>query len=409
MSPFATIPGWSRRSFLGGAGVAGLTSVALAQSPRPPATGRPLPKMEEEPPLPEAEKLGFAIVGLGKLALEEVLPAFAASRACKLAALVSGSPEKARRVAAMAGLPDDAIYDYAGFDRIAQDPRIDIVYIILPNALHAEYTIRALKAGKHVLCEKPMATSVADCEAMIKAAADAKRKLMVAYRAQYEPHNLEAMRLVRTKAIGDVRMVVTGSGRPADPQDPADQWRLDKALAGGGPLMDIGIYGINGARYLTGEEPVELRAWTHKDPDDPRFRQVEDVLAWQLRFPSGAIANGSTAYSYAETSHLEVIGTKGRIVMDPATNYRGLALRVRLKGEETRPQIAPIDQFAREMDHFALAVKNDTPVTTPGEEGMQDVRLMLALYEAARTGKPVSVDWRYRRAVDPAAAAEKRT
>lgn len=255
--------GLSRRLFLGGSGLAAtvLAAPALAQGGPPnTAVGRPRPDLDRRPPLPDDRKLGVAVVGLGKLALGEVIPAFADCRSCKLSALASGNRDKALRVAAAAGLPADAIYNYENYDRMAQDDRIDIVYIILPNGLHAEYTIRALKAGKHVLCEKPMATTIADGEAMIRAAAEAKRKLMVAYRTHYEPYNLEAMRLLRNKAIGDVRLLVTDNGRPANPKDPSDQWRLDPVLAGGGPLMDIGIYGVNGARYLLGEEPVELRA-----------------------------------------------------------------------------------------------------------------------------------------------------
>ena len=162
-------------------------------------------------------------------------------------------------------LPSDAIYDYAGFDRIARDPAIDVVYIVLPNFMHAEYTIRALKAGKHVLCEKPMATSVADAERMIAAAKAADRKLMIAYRCHYEPLNLEAMRRVRAGTMGKPRLVVTKMGRQSDLAEPSDAWRLDMAKSGGGALADMGIYGVNGARYLLNEEPVEVRAWAQTD------------------------------------------------------------------------------------------------------------------------------------------------
>ena len=367
------------------------------------AAGRPAPKLEDEPPVPRDLQLGWALVGLGKLTLGELLPAFAETRFCKLTALVSGNPGKARQVATQQGLELDAIYDYSGFDRIALDQRVDVVYIVLPNALHADYTIRALRAGKHVLCEKPMATTVDQCEAMIGAAEEAKRKLMIAYRAQFEPHNLDAMRRVRSGELGRLRAVITDTGRPTDPKDPADQWRLLRDLAGGGSLIDIGIYGLNAARYLTGEEPVEVSARIHNPPDDARFHEVEDVVAWQLRFPSGLLANGTSSYSYVDTSRFEVIGTEGRITMDPATPYRGNHLRIATAGGEQAPRLRSVNQFAREMDHLSEAIMRGADVTTPGEEGLLDVRLMLAIYQSALTGRPVPTDWGYRRRIDPAA------
>ena len=180
-------------------------------------------------------------------------------------------------------------YSYADFDRIAADPRIEIVYIVLPNFLHAEYTIRALKAGKHVLCEKPMASTVADAEAMVAAAKAANRKLMIAYRCQYEPLNLEAMRRVRSGELGKSRLVITKMVRQSNMNDPSDAWRLDMTKSGGGALADMGIYGINGARYLLNEEPVEVRATTATDRSDPRFKTVEDFYSWEFKFSSGRL------------------------------------------------------------------------------------------------------------------------
>jgi predicted dehydrogenase len=394
----------SRRLFMGAAGLSLITAagVAAAHTALPDrAVGRPDPSLGSPPPLPFDRQLGFAVVGLGKLALGEVLDAFAAARRAKLVALVSGNPDKARKVAARYGVPDDAIYDYENFDRIAGDPRIDVVYIILPNALHKEFALRAFKAGKHVLCEKPMATNVADCEAMIEAAAAVRRKLMVAYRCQFEPHSLTAMRIMRRGELGDVRLLVANAGRPSSLSDSADQWRLNKALAGSGSLFDIGIYGLNGVRYLTNQEPVEVRAQLYAPPNDPRFREVEDVVAYQMRMPSGAIVNGSTSYSYAYTSRIEAIGTKGRLVLDPQLDYHAQKLTLYSGGERVI-QYSPIDQFAREMDHFCEAITDNVPIVADGAEGMHDVRLMLAILEAGRTGRTISTDWGYRRAADPA-------
>nr|CAD6438839.1 gfo/Idh/MocA family oxidoreductase [Rhizobium sp. Q54] len=400
----------SRRTAMG-LGFTGAIALAASavraqelQTPPNEPVGRPQPVLEKDPPLTEERKIGFAVVGLGKLALGEVLPAFGQSRAAKLVALVSGNPEKAAKIAQQAGLPDDAIYNYENFDDIANNDRIQVVYIILPNALHKDFTIRALNAGKHVLCEKPMATSVADCEAMIAAAEEANRKLMVAYRCQYEPHNLEAMKVLREGRVGAVKIVSTDNGRPSKLDDPADQWRLDRELSGGGALLDIGIYGINGTRYLLNEEPTEVRAWAFTDEQDPRFAETEDVISWQLRFPSGIIANGTTSFSYSETSRLEVIGDKGRVKLDPATNYRGLQLAVNGEDGEEQPKIEPIDQFAKEMDHMALAVLNGADVVSPGEEGMQDIRIMEAILQSVETGQAVEISSTYRRAIDPVEA-----
>ena len=395
----------TRRSFVGAAGASLLAGAAAGQAvPEVPnrAVGRPDPTGIPPEPLPDDRQLGFAVVGLGKLALSEIVDAFGVTRRARLAALVSGSRDKARRVAAQYGVPEDALYGYDDFDRIADDPRIDVVYIVLPNSLHREFTVRALRAGKHVLCEKPLATSVEDCRAMIDAAQAAGRKLMTAYRCQFEPHNLTAMRMLRRRELGDLRILSADIGRSTDPRDPADQWRLDRELAGSGSLFDIGIYAVNAARFLTNEEPVEVRAQLYAAPGDERFREVEDVVAWQMRFPGGVLFNGSTSYSYAFTNSIQVIGTGGVMNIDPAIEYHATRLRVRAGGQDRVMQWSPIDQFAREMDHFCQAITDDVPIVADGEEGLQDVRLMLAILEAGRTGRPVATDWGYRRTADPA-------
>jgi glucose-fructose oxidoreductase len=249
-----------------------------------------------------------------------------------------------------------------------------------------------------------MATNVADCERMIEAARTANRKLMIAYRCQFEPHNLTAMRMLRRRELGDLRIVSADIGRSTNPDDPADQWRLDRELAGSGSLFDIGIYALNAARFLVNEEPVEVRAQLFAAPGDVRFREVEDVVAWQMRFPSGVLFHGSTSYSYAFTNTIQVIGTEGLMTFDPSMEYHAQRLRVRGRGQDRVMQWSPIDQFAREIDHFCMAITDNIPVVADGEEGLQDVRLMLAILEAGRTGRPVSTDWGYRRTADPATA-----
>jgi predicted dehydrogenase len=363
-------------------------------------------KARPRPPLADDRKVGFAVVGIGLLAQGQIIPGFANARNAKLTALVSGDPAKARRVAAANGVAASGIYDYASFDRIADNPDVDVVYIVLPNNMHKEYALRAFKAGKHVLCEKPMATSVADCEAMIAAGKAADRKLMIAYRCHYEPHNLEAMRQIRAGTIGKPKIVVSDMGRQTDLGQPSDVWRLDRAMSGGGALTDIGIYGINAARYLLNEEPVEVRAWAHTDRSDPRFRQVEDVIVYQFRFPSGALYNGSTSFSQAGTMSFTVIGERGRLVADPGCFYGGNKLEMRA-GRGSVPELPQIDQFAREMDWMADVVRGKAPLVSDGAEGLQDQRLMEAIFESiARGGVTIKTDWGYKRAHDPAAVVD---
>ena len=349
--------------------------------------------------------VGFAVVGLGKLSLGQIIPGLRNCRDARLTALVSGHADKAGRIAAEQQLPSSAIYNYDNFDRIAADPKIEVVYIVLPNFMHAEYTIRALKAGKHVLCEKPMATTIADAEAMIAAAKAANRKLMIAYRCHYEPLNLEAMRRVRSGSLGKPRLAITKMVRQSDLSDPSDAWRLDMRQSGGGALADMGIYGVNGSRYLLNEEPLEVRATARTDRSDPRFKTVEDFIAWEFRFPSGAIAQGSTSFDASDEMAFEVIGQHKRLVADPGCFYGGNHLYLWQGGNRAEIPIHEIDQFAREMDWMADVVRGRAPLVSPGEEGLQDMRLMHAILESVgRGGATVRTDWGYRRAVDPAAA-----
>ena len=375
----------SRRGVIGlGLGAAALSTVGQAQTP---------------------DTVGFALVGLGKLSLGQLVPGFRNCRYAQLTALVSGHADKANRIASEQNLPANSVYSYADFDRIAADPRIEIVYIVLPNFLHAEYTIRALKAGKHVLCEKPMASTVADAEAMVAAAKAANRKLMIAYRCQYEPLNVEAMRRVRSGELGKSRLVITKMVRQSNMNDPSDAWRLDMTKSGGGALADMGIYGINGARYLLNEEPVEVRATARTDRSDPRFKTVEDFYSWEFKFPSGAVAQGSTSFDASDTMAYEVYGEHKRIVADPGCFYDGNHLTLVQGGARTEIPIHEIDQFAREMDWMADVVRGKAPMLSPGEEGVQDMRLIKAIMDsAANGGAPVRTDFGYRRAIDPAGA-----
>jgi len=339
-------------------------------------------------PDPPGKKMGWAIVGLGSLAINQILPAFAKCEKSKVVALVSGHPDKANKLALRYGVEPKNIYNYQNYDSIRDNPEVDIIYVVLPNAMHAEYTVRGHQAGKHVLSEKPMANTPADCQLMIDAARKANRKLMVAYRCRYEPYNQEAIRMAREQELGPIKVILADHGfNIGDPT----QWRLNKALAGGGSLMDIGIYSLNAARYLTGEEPTEINAMTYTTPGDIRFKEVEETINFQLRFPSGILANCTSSYGYSGQNRYRAVTTKGWFELEPATPYTGLRMYVQ-HNNVTEERILPVrDHFALEMDHLSSCVMENKEPLTPGEEGLRDLTIMMGIYEAARSGKTVKL------------------
>jgi predicted dehydrogenase len=335
------------------------------------------------------KKLGYAIVGLGGYGLGIIIPQFKNCQNSKLVALVSGDPVKAKKVAAEYGVPESGIYDYKNFDRIKDNPDIDIVYVCLPVSMHAEYTIRAAKAGKHVLCEKPMAVSSAECESMIAACKKAGKKLMIGYRCHFEPHNLEAMRVARAGEIGKLRYFRSEHGFTAGNPN---SWRLKKAMSGGGSLMDIGIYALNAARYMTAEEPIAVYAHETTDKSDPRFREVEDMIEFELEFPSGVIASCMSMYS-ANQNHILLMGDKGRVELEPGTSYNGNRLWVgNGRGNEVTPPPGPgATQWAAQLDHMAQSVIQNREPIVPGEEGLRDLRIIEAIYRSAREQKRIAL------------------
>ncbi|MER3553417.1 MAG: gfo/Idh/MocA family oxidoreductase [Meiothermus sp.] len=343
----------------------------------------------ENKPLPPEDRVGYALVGLGKLTLNELVPAFRLSNCSKLTALVSDDREKALEIARGLGLEEKDVYDYADYDRLAERPDVNAVYIVLPNALHREYTERAARIGKHVLCEKPLATSPEDAETMVRACAEANRLLMTAYRMQYTPQLWAARDLIEKGDLGRLKFIEAVDGQTED--DPG-AWRLKRDLAGGGALPDIGLYCLNTARFLTGEEPYEVFAYQYSTPGDERFKEVEEAVYWTMRFPSGAVAHCTCSYDVAEAKYLRAHGQKGWLSLDPAFSYEGLRLEVVTEeGREVR-QMREEDQFRLEIDHFSECILGGKRPFTPGEEGVQDQRLMAAIYQSAAEGKPVRVE-----------------
>ncbi len=332
----------------------------------------------------QSKPLGVALVGLGSLSTNQIAPALKKTTRCRLAGIVTGTPAKAARWKAEHGLADRSIYDYTTMHRMADNPDIDIVYVVTPNALHAEHTIAAARAGKHVLCEKPMETSVEKCEEMIAACRAAKRLLAIGYRCQFEPHHSEIVRLVRQRTFGDLRIIEAGLAFPIG--DPS-QWRLKRALAGGGPLMDVGIYALQSARMLTGEEPTLVSALEVKT-DGVKFKEVEESMTFQLTFPSGVVAHCATSYKVPGINRVTAFADRGSFGLEPAYEYSGIR---GWRSDKVPLRYDPIDQFAVEMDDFARCITTGAPTRVPGEEGLRDVRLLMAIYEAARSGRTVKV------------------
>ena len=342
--------------------------------------------------LPEEQRVGYAVVGLGHLALNQILPAFGACKKSKVVALVSGSPEKLQKVAAQYGVKKESCYSYADYDKLRDNPDVQAIYIVLPNGMHAEYTVRGAQAGKHILCEKPMANSAEECQAMIDACQKANRKLMVAYRIQYEPHHKLVRDMVQKEQFGKVKNIIANNGQNSD--NPK-HWRFKKALSGGGSLPDVGLYCLNTIRYLLAEEPTEVSAYIHSTPGDPRFTEVEEQVNWLMKFPSGVQANCATSYGHHDDKYYKVLADTGWIKMDPAFPYEGLQLETSQaqdkENQVIQHKIADKDQFATEMDHFSDCIRENKTPFTPGEEGLQDQKIIEAIYQSAREGKPVKL------------------
>ncbi len=326
--------------------------------------------------------LRFAPVGLGTIS-NIFMKACAQSTKCKVTALVTGhAAEKAPKYEALYGVSPKNVYDYDNYDEIAHNPEIDAVYIGLPNSMHAEYTIRAAKAGKHVLCEKPMAISSAECRQMIDACRENNVKLMIAYRVHYDPMWQEIRRLARSGAIGEIQGFQGGFYGSK-----MSGWRLDRKLAGGGSLLDLGIYPLNAIRWFSGEEPDHFAAQVATKIPGPRFAQVEESIEFNMRFASGILASSGSSYGEDGPAYLSVDGTEGNLWVEPAYLYDGL----RYRGSTIHGPVSGVSpnklpyQFVAEADHFADCVRDNRTPATPGEEGLKDMLAIEAIYRAAGT------------------------
>jgi predicted dehydrogenase len=329
----------------------------------------------------ERKKLGVALVGLGSYSEGQLGPALKETKHCYLAGIVSGSEKKRRSWRKEYDIHESNIYSYEDFDSIKNNEAVDIVYVVLPNSLHKEYVIRAAKAGKHVICEKPMANTVEECEEMITACKEAGVMLSIGYRLHFDPFNLEMMRLASEKVYGNVKRISASHGLSS-----AHGWRLDKELAGGGPLMDVGIYCVNAGRYITNLEPIAVDATEGPKKDRQKFASIEESLTWTMEYANGVVAECSCSYSQYG-NHLRVEAEKGWFEIAPSFSYGGL----KGKTSDGKMDIRPISQQAAQMDDFALAIINKRPTPVPGEMGRQDMKIIEAIYRSMESGQRVEM------------------
>jgi len=330
---------------------------------------------------PKKDHVGYCIVGLGRISMGHFMPGCLDSKKSRVVALVSGHRDKAEKEAAKYKVAAGSLYSYDDFDKIADNKEIDAVYIALPNSMHAEYAIRAAKAGKHVLCEKPMATSVADAQAMVNAARAARTKLMIAYRCQYEAVNLEAMQIIKEGRLGTVQAIESANGFV----ERAGEWRLSKKLAGGGPLMDMGIYSLNACRYLTQEEPRYIEGFCSVIDHDGRFDEVEENVSFIIRFPSGIVASCNTTYGARMDGYVRVHGSKGTLHLQPAFSYEGIKLTTQIQGEADMEKTNKLNdpaQFTAMADYFSDCILNGQEPKTNGDEGLRDMKYISEIYKS---------------------------
>jgi predicted dehydrogenase len=337
-----------------------------------------------------SSKVGFAVVGLGNIAQTAVLPAFRHSRRTRLVALVSGDKKKATRLAHKFGA--DSAYSYEEYAACLTNPNVDAVYIATPQGQHEPFAMQAAAAGKHVLCEKPLAATVEQARRMIDACRKNGVLLMTAYRKFFEPSTVYLKKLIHDQALGRIDVIHTAfSELNGTSTSPA--WLREARLAGGGPLMDLGVYCVNTGRWLVDEDPTEVSAqvWKH---DASRFREVEEGVAFRLNFRSGLVVQGSSTYSSAMSSFLNVQGSKGWALLSPAFTFEHPRLLIgNLSGRPIYRTFKIVDEFAPQLDAFATAIQTGSAVEPDGVQGLRDLSIIAAIYESARTQTKVRVKY----------------
>lgn len=360
-----------RRSFLKklGIGTAGILTASAAFS------HIIIPKRKE--------KLGVALVGLGYYSRDLLAPALQLTQDCELKGIVTGSPEKVPQWQKRYGIDDKNVYNYENMDRMADNPDIDVIYIVLPTGLHAKYAVKAANTGKHVWCEKPMARTAKECQQIIDACKKNKVKLSIGYRMQHEPNTQTIIRFGKEKTYGNIKSIRAEAGYY---DGRTTHWKQNKAL-GGGAMYDMGVYSLNAIRYASGEEPIAVVKASHESTRPNVYTEVDETTLFTLEFPSGIIANGKTSFGM-NMNELRVDCEKGWYELSPFQAYSGIRGRSS-DGKELNQRIP--NQQAKQMDEDARAIKENTEVMVPGEEGMRDIRIVEAIYQSAKTGKRIAL------------------
>ncbi|AXY75349.1 gfo/Idh/MocA family oxidoreductase [Paraflavitalea soli] len=331
------------------------------------------------------DRLGIALVGLGYYSTDLLAPALQQTKNCYLAGIVTGTPAKAEAWKKKYNIPDKNIYNYQNFDSIANNPDIDVVYVVLPPSMHKEYVIRAANAGKHVWCEKPMAINEKECQEMIDACRKNKRSLAIGYRLQHEPNTKEWRSIIKQQSLGKVKAVNCAAGYR---DNRTDHWKQKKEM-GGGVLYDMGVYAIQGARLGTGMEPIAIVSATTSTTRPEIYKNgLDETTVAKLEFPGGVIADIKTSFG-ENINFIDITCEKGIIKVNPYSAYNGQKGSSPL-GEINHPYQVPFQQ-ATQMDEDAMAIMQGKPMIAPGEEGLRDIRIVEAIYKSAGSGQRVKL------------------
>jgi predicted dehydrogenase len=350
--------------------------------------------------VPGAKRVGYAVVGLGAISQSAVLPAFAHSKKAKLVTLVTGDKEKGNRLAQQ--FSAEQVFAYDEFAECLSNPEIEAIYVATPQGAHEAFAIAAAEAGKHVLCEKPLAATVEQVRNMVEACRKNQVKLMTAYRKYFEPSSVRLKNMIASGKLGRIDLIHTLFTELRTFGDNSPSWLFSKELSGGGPLTDLGVYCLNTCRWLVNEDPIAASAITWaRDPR--RYKEVEEGIAFRLDFKSGLTLQGSTAYSAGFSSFVHVHGEKGWAELAPAFAFEEeRRISGKIEGGWFAKTFKPIDEFALELDYFSKCIRENKEPEPDGEQGLRDVIIIEAIYQAAREGRTVSIQYEHAQRVKSA-------
>jgi glucose-fructose oxidoreductase len=362
----------SRRQFIG---TFASVTAALAFAPR-------LVSADE----PKGRKLGLALCGLGNYANGELAPALLETANVRLVGAITGTRAKGEKLAKSHGFPVENIYGYGDWDKVAANKDIDVVYVVTPPGIHAQNVVAAFGAGKHVICEKPMATSVVDCEAMIAAGKKAGKRLAIGYRLHYDPYHQELVRLAKSKEFGPFRKITSANGFTLRKH----AWRIEKQLAGGGALMDMGVYSIQAACMAADADPIAVTAKELPKTQPDFFKEVEQAMEFRLEFADGATADIWTGYD-ANRAEFYAEAPKGWFKGErPVFSYRGLNVSTSAKG---KLDFGVFRQQQRHMDAVCAAMRDGGTYTCTGEVGRRDLVIVEGIYASIKSGKRIELKY----------------